>query len=203
MLRCPRTYSGRRPCPLRGRCDRRLSTDGHGRAGPPGVSRLDTGAESKVHLGVPVPRSGWCSAGWFSWQGVMRPRMRRSSCFATRWRCCVGRSPVRGWTGLAVPCSPPWPGCWPLTCGCTGLSHRARLPAPLDTVLGRRTAERLRSQPGRQLGEPGLLDLAGVGPQGLVLAVQHGPAGSRWPRPRTRARAFAACASGSPIKTPV
>jgi len=31
-LPCPRTYSGRRPGRSRGRCNRRLSTDGHGRA---------------------------------------------------------------------------------------------------------------------------------------------------------------------------
>jgi hypothetical protein len=34
MLRCPRTYSGRRPGLSRGRCNRWFSTDGHGRAVP-------------------------------------------------------------------------------------------------------------------------------------------------------------------------
>ena len=27
---------------------------------------------------------------------------------------------VRNQTGLTVPCSPPWQGCCPGTCGCTG-----------------------------------------------------------------------------------
>ena len=61
-----------------------------------------------------------CSAGWRSWRAVTPPRTRRSSCCGTRSRCCGGRSPARGRTGLTVPCSPPWPGCCPGTCGCTG-----------------------------------------------------------------------------------
>jgi hypothetical protein len=35
-------------------------------------------------------------------------------------RCFVGRSPVRGTTGLTVLCSPPWLGYCPVACGGTG-----------------------------------------------------------------------------------
>jgi hypothetical protein len=65
------------------------------------------------------PWSG-CSAGWCSWSGVTPRRTRRSWSSGTRSRCCDVRSAARRQTGLTAPCSPPWPGCCPDTCGCTG-----------------------------------------------------------------------------------
>ena len=51
---------------------------------------------------------GWCC------RLVLRRRRTPSCwCCATRWRCCGGRTPGRGWTGPTVRCSPRWSGCSP------------------------------------------------------------------------------------------
>jgi hypothetical protein len=65
MLRCPRTYSGRCSCLSRGRGNRRLSTDGHGRAALAACPGLTAAAEQGVH---PVcapggPRDSWDDGG--------------------------------------------------------------------------------------------------------------------------------------------
>ena len=52
VSRCPRTHSGRRPCLSRGRGNRRLSTDGHGRAALAACPGLTCAAESGVYLRV-------------------------------------------------------------------------------------------------------------------------------------------------------
>jgi hypothetical protein len=49
VSRCPRTYSGRRPAARTVGVHRRLSTDGHGRAGLAACSGLTCAAESSVH----------------------------------------------------------------------------------------------------------------------------------------------------------
>jgi hypothetical protein len=71
----PRTYSGRRGAAQDGRCNRRFSTDGHGRAALACVSGLTCAVESGVHhsgiglLSRAVTRGGGgrgsgCADGW-------------------------------------------------------------------------------------------------------------------------------------------
>jgi hypothetical protein len=71
ILRCPRTHSGRRPCPSRGRCNRRLSTDGHGLAALAACSGLTCAAGPDVHRGGPPVRPG-SSPGRGGWEGRVR-----------------------------------------------------------------------------------------------------------------------------------
>src|SRR5690349_1705918 len=53
VLRCPRTYGGRRRCRQDGRRNRRFSTDGHGRAVLAAGSSLTCVAGLSVHPRVP------------------------------------------------------------------------------------------------------------------------------------------------------
>jgi DNA-binding transcriptional regulator YhcF (GntR family) len=91
VLRCPRMYSGRRPCRLRGRCDRRVSTDGHGRATLAARPGLTCPAKSGVHpvcpLGGPhVSRDGAAGKAGALMVGV-----------AVRETVTLARRAERGW----------------------------------------------------------------------------------------------------------
>jgi hypothetical protein len=80
MSRCPRTYSGRRPCRSRGRGHRRLSTDGHGRARQRGrVLAQGSGSARCAARRQASPQRGGRRVGG------------RASGAADRAICCPGR----------------------------------------------------------------------------------------------------------------
>jgi hypothetical protein len=114
MSRCPRTHSGRRPCPSRGRCNRRLSTDGHGRAPMAACSGLTcaAGAE-RAPLRSACPArllSGGCGrAGVLMARTAVRdsgpgaPGVRDGrGCGYGRLRPCPGRRDA-GFAGCGAP----------------------------------------------------------------------------------------------------